>query len=309
MTASPSPLHVLLANRILSWLQVRRLPPAHHLAESALCEHFKVSRTPVRAALALLEQQGYVRHVPRRGYFTTEHPEGAGYALPEAEEERLYLTIAEDRVTRRLPAQVSEAELARRYQVSKRVLTHVLQRLLREGLVERRPGRGWMFAPVLDSKEAHDESYRFRLSIEPVALLEPGFELLDTVAERVEVRHRRILDGMVRSITPIELFEMNAEFHEMLAASSGNRFFLEAIRQQNRLRRFVNYHWTYGRERVMDTCREPLAVLEAVKAGDLVWASTLMRRHLEISSQVSPYGPAPGDGATPAAPARVIRLD
>lgn len=303
MTASPSPLHVLLANRILSWLQVRRLPPAHHLAESALCEHFKVSRTPVRAALALLEQQGYVRHVPRRGYFTTEHPEGAGYALPEAEEERLYLTIAEDRVTRRLPAQVSEAELARRYQVSKRVLTHVLQRLLREGLVERRPGRGWMFAPVLDSQQAHDESYRFRIALEPLALLEPMFALDEAAAARSEEKHRAIVEGRVRAITPVELFEMNAEFHEIIAAGAQNRFFLQAVQQQNRLRRFVNYHWIYGPERALRTCREHLAVLAAIRAGDRVWAATLLRQHLESTGRVSPYE----EGTS--APERLIRFD
>ena len=36
----------------------------------------------------------------------------------------------------------------------------------------------------------------------------------------------------------IALYEMNAAFHEGLAAASGNRYLLVAVQQQNRLRRF-----------------------------------------------------------------------
>lgn len=309
--SKPSNLHARLASQVLDYVDDHRLPAGSHLPEPELCKRFNVSRTPVRAALGLLESQGYVERVPRRGYFTVAGSRaGNGVDLPEAEEDRLYLRIAEDRVLKRLPPQNSEADLLRRYGVPRRVLIRVLQRLLREGLAERRPGRGWMFSPVLDSKRVHDESYRFRLVIEPAALLEKGFRLDQAAAARSEEKHMRILAGAVRQVTPIELFEMNAEFHELLAASSGNRFFLEAIRQQNRLRRFVNYHWTYGAERVLETCREHMDVLRAAKAGDMGWASSLLRRHLEVSSAVSPYpeGADSDDSAVGGTPERVIHL-
>ena len=307
----PSDLHAKLANQVLEHVQAHELPGGSHLAEPELCRQFNVSRTPIRAALGLLHEQGYVEHVPRRGYFTRRPPGAAsGDTLPEPGEERLYLEIAEDRVNQRLPSHNSEADLLRRYAVPRRVLTAVLQRLLREGLVQKRPGRGWMFTPVLDSRAMHDESYRFRLAVEPLALLEKTFRLDEEAAARCESQHERILSGAVREITPIQLFEMNAEFHELLAASSGNRFFLQAIRQQNRLRRFVNYHWTYGPERVIETCREHMEVLKATKAGDMGWASSLLRHHLEVSSTVSPYRDG-GNGSSDdmqGAPERIIRL-
>jgi DNA-binding GntR family transcriptional regulator len=153
-----------------------------------------------------------------------------------------------------------------------------------------------MFTPILDSKETHDESYRFRLAIEPQALLENSFELDQEAARACEAKHRQILDGTVRDVSAIELFEMNAEFHELLARSSGNRFFLQAIQQQNRLRRFVNYHWTYGADRVIATCREHMAILEAIQNGDRTWAANLLRRHIEISGSINPYeGALDGD--------------
>lgn len=308
----PSNLHAQLANQILEYIASSRLPADTHLPEPQLCSQFQVSRTPIRGALELLSEQGLVVHVPRRGYFTTP---GAEHRLeedlPESEEESLYLQIAEDRMNQRLPARNSEADLLRRYPVPRGVLIRVLQRLLRQGLVEKRPGRGWTFTPVLDSKKMHDESYRFRLAIEPLALLEESFSLDEEAAGRCAAKHRRILDGAVRQITPIELFEMNAEFHELLAASSGNRFFLQAIQQQNRLRRFVNYHWTYGADRVIKTCREHLEVLQAVREADMIWAATLLRRHLEVSSKVSPYADMQdaASAETSDAPERIIYLD
>ncbi len=302
--SGPSRLQEQLADAVLEYARDAGMTTGAHLPEPVLCERFKVSRTPVRAALSLLARRGYVRHVPRKGYFLARKPRGdrtAGTA--RSDEERLYLAIAEDRISRRLPDHVSEADLLRRYGVTRSLLGRVLQRLLHEGLVERRPGRGWMFAPVLDSQQAHDESYRFRIALEPLALLEPMFALDEAAAARSEEKHRAIVEGRVRAITPVELFEMNAEFHEIIAAGAQNRFFLQAVQQQNRLRRFVNYHWIYGPERALRTCREHLVVLAAIRAGDRVWAATLLRQHLESTGRVSPYE----EGTS--APERLIRFD
>jgi DNA-binding GntR family transcriptional regulator len=61
----PSSLHAQLANQVLEYLATRDLPPNSHVPEPELCERFHVSRTPVRGALKLLCEQGYVAHVPR----------------------------------------------------------------------------------------------------------------------------------------------------------------------------------------------------------------------------------------------------
>lgn len=246
--------------------------------------------------MVILENRGYLERVPHRGFFTRKKVnEEPAHSLRPGLDDELYLSIAEDRISRRLPKHVSEADLVRRYKAPKSTLTRALQRFLREGLVERRPGRGWTFTPVLDSEEAHSQSCRFRLAIEPQALLEPGFHLDENAARVVAEKHRRILDGNTRRISTIELFEMNAEFHELLARCSGNRFFLQAVQQQNRLRRFVNYHWTYGPERVIRTCQEHLSILEAIQMNNPTWAATLMRRHIEISASISPYDDVDAD--------------
>ena len=45
------------------------------LVETAIAEQLDVSRAPVREALAALEQEGIVTHVPRRGYFVVDFTE------------------------------------------------------------------------------------------------------------------------------------------------------------------------------------------------------------------------------------------
>src|SRR3546814_17878518 len=53
-----------------------------------------------------------------------------------------------------------------------------------------------------------------------------------------------------------------------LAVASGNRYFANAIQQQNRLRRFSNYDWVYGHERVVVSCSEHLEILDRLEAGE-----------------------------------------
>jgi DNA-binding GntR family transcriptional regulator len=79
----------------------------------------------------------------------------------------------------------------------------------------------------------------------------------------------------------VGFFEMNAGFHEGLARASGNRFIHLAIVQQNRVRRFSNYHWTLGAARVEANCRQHLEILDRLEAGENDVASVLLRRHIE----------------------------
>lgn len=48
-----------------------RLEPGRMLSENDICERFGVSRTPVRDALRLLQEQGFVETIPYRGTYVT----------------------------------------------------------------------------------------------------------------------------------------------------------------------------------------------------------------------------------------------
>jgi len=286
-----SPLQQRIAAQAVEWLRAQ--PSDVSVSEVGLAQQLGVSRTPVRAALALLARRGVLKRVPGAGYALR----GSGARLaaieldpPIKDADRVFLAIAKDRLEGRLPDAVSEADLMRRYEVTRPTILKVLARLAEVGQVERKTGHGWAFLSSINDVDTRLESYRFRLLIEPAGLTEPGFKLdADWLAD-MRARHEAMLAQPWRDSDAITLFELNAEFHEGLAAASGNRFFQMAMQQQNRLRRFVNVYWTHGPERVAVSCHEHLDILARLEAGDNDVAAALMRRHLQGASVLADPG-------------------
>jgi len=46
------------------------LRPNESINEASICKALEISRTPVREALMQLSHEGYIEHIPRRGFFT-----------------------------------------------------------------------------------------------------------------------------------------------------------------------------------------------------------------------------------------------
>ena len=86
-------LYLSIRNDILSW----KHSPNEILVEGKLAKQFNVSKTPVREALALLSQEGWVEVLPRVGYRVTPIRASDVEALFEmrlmAEQEAIRLTI------------------------------------------------------------------------------------------------------------------------------------------------------------------------------------------------------------------------
>jgi len=283
----PSPLQQKLAARIVD--AARAAVPGSALTELGLAQALGVSRSPVRAALAWLQDGGVMQRRPGSGWTLTGRAARApkiDLAAPVEEAERLFIAIARDRLQGTLPGDTTEADLMRRYAVTRPTVLKVLARLAEVGLVERKRGHGWSFPPAAYDDAARAESYAFRLLVEPAALLSPAFKLDPAWLAAMRSRHEAMLTQPWRDTSSVALFDLNAEFHEGLAAASGNRFFQMTIQQQNRLRRFVNVHWTYGPGRVQVSCREHLEILARAEAGQPEVAAALMRQHLVQASLV-----------------------
>jgi DNA-binding GntR family transcriptional regulator len=295
----PSKLQRKLAVQIAEFIRDNGLIDGGQLTELGLAEALNVSRTPVRAALEYLGGLGIVAaNGQRRGYKVIATPKALAEVASDSgddEDEALYLRIAGDYVNSRLPEQFSEADMMRQYGVGRGMLLRVLQRMARERVIERNPGYGWRFAPLLRSMESHDGSYRFRMVVEPAGILEPSFELDAAWAARTRKAHEGVLATPAGKLSMVRFFEVNADFHAGLAACSGNPFFHEAMLQQNQLRRFLSYAWELD-ERIAESCHEHMAILTALEAGEREWAATLMRRHLDLAQREKP---PPLAGETP----------
>lgn len=289
--AAPRARTTALARQILEIARRDGLAAGAHLPEVKLAERLGVSRSPVRAALALLKERGAVAPAPRQGYRLALDSTSADFAavsLPEPEEEVIYRDLVRARFANLVPPQLAVSDVMRRYGCDRATANRVLAQMSEEGVIERAAGRGYLFGPVLNDAGAYDESYRFRLLVEPAAVLEPGFRLEPRRLKALRGRHAALLAAGVENVPMAELFAADAEFHEAIGEACGNRFLAQAIRLQTRLRRLSEYENYNDRTRLSESCREHLAILDALEAGDCPRAAALLRRHIAVSQEVRP---------------------
>lgn len=287
----PSPLQIDIAKQLVCLIRDGRIAKGQHLTEQALAQQFGVSRSPVRAALKLLEDHGYVLSRTNAGV-------SVATTLPEREEddelsgdgnttEDLYRAILSDRAAGALGDILTEAELLARYDVTRSVLMRTLLRVNREGLIARRKGHGWTFLPALDSAAAKHDSYRFRMMVECGGLREKTFTIDAPALTRVRLSHEDFLRLPAVEQTSAAFFEMNAGFHELLAQFSGNRFVIQTVGHHNRLRRLEEFRRHADNPvNLRAPCQEHLDIIEALEASDTELAALLMHRHLMRASLI-----------------------
>ncbi|PAU75586.1 GntR family transcriptional regulator [Halomonas salipaludis] len=272
-----------IAGQIREYIFEKRFVVGEPLPERSLAEQLRVSRSPVREALRQLATEGIL--VTREGggftVATTEVNKGPLTLATNEEDEDIYLAIADDRLAGRLPDRVSENELMRRYQLPRGRLSKLLRRIAGEGWLERLPGHGWAFVPTLMSAAAYEESYRFRLLIEPAAILEQTFQLDQPLLERCRAQQQALLSASRHKAPPAQLFELNSKLHEAIAQCSGNPFILDALRRVNRLRRLIVYRRIRARPVDQSHCAEHIQLLDKLLEGDRGGAAELLRQHLE----------------------------
>lgn len=272
--------HQSLASKILRFVRTQGLGAGHHLTEASLQDHLAVSRGPIRAAMLELTRAGVLEQRPNRGFFVLDPAAENGPAADDAGDEQLYLALADDRFMRRLPDTVSEAQLMGRYDLTRVRLRRVLARIAAEGWIERREGRGWRFAALIDSIDAYRESYELREMLEPAGILSDRFRLDRPLLERLRGQQEMVRDGGWRSLGQFELFETNSVFHEGLASMAGNRFLLATIQRQNQLRRLVEYRQTLLRDQVRQQNGEHIEIIRLLAGGERRQAAAILSDHL-----------------------------
>jgi DNA-binding GntR family transcriptional regulator len=130
--------------------------------------------------------------------------------------------------------------------------------------VERLPGHGWQFLPVLTHGAA-------RLDREG---------LLKCRAEQ-----QALADGAAQWASPAQLFDANSRLHEVIAASSGNVFIQETLHKVNRLRRLMEYGKAVNRTGTAQRCREHLTLIDLLLADRREAAADFMRLHLRDAAR------------------------
>ena len=272
-----------MANQLLQLIRAKGMRLGDPLREEALASELAVSRTSIRGALRILGAQGILAARPRKGYVLKQNASEIGQEidLPASSDERLYFQIARDYLAGRLPESNTETELMRRYKASRHLVLAALALLSEEGIIHRGKGREWRFRDVLTSSRARAQSYELRLMIEPAALLLPSFAIARSDLNATRALQQKLYESVDPGASHREVFQTDAGFHELLAQLSRNHFVLATVRQQNRLRRLLEYESNLDAERVRTWCREHISVIDALLADDRHLAAKRLRQHLE----------------------------
>ncbi|WP_427911486.1 FCD domain-containing protein [Ramlibacter sp. MMS24-I3-19] len=276
--------------RILEFIREKGLPPGSHLPAQMLADGLRVSRSPVNQALGVLHEKGLLHREPNRGYFLAQEIELPAAQLAESlgldeggSISGVYFRVAEDRLQGLLPDTFSESLLKQRYGLTSAQLQALLHRMAQEGWVQKKPGYGWEFSPMLTTPESLLQSYRLRLALEPAALLEPGYRIAPDVLARCRAAEEHLLKGGIKTDTADQIHDRGVRFHEALVEGSGNPFFIDAIRRVNRVRRLLSYRSTQDRKRYRQHCEQHLAILDLLEQHRQAEAADALREHLSAT--------------------------
>src|SRR5262249_1119931 len=121
-----------IANEISLLVTSGELNVGDHVKTQQLADRFGVSRSPVREAMEILAGQGLLEQKENRGFFVKEPPGAIAERVREDAEPfevaNDYQRLAEDWLTDRIPAEVTEQTLRERYELTKSQLNDVLMR-------------------------------------------------------------------------------------------------------------------------------------------------------------------------------------
>jgi DNA-binding GntR family transcriptional regulator len=282
------PLDAAIPARIAELIESEGWPVGSHLPAQRLADRLRVSRSPINEALRVLHEKGVLQREPNRGYFIARKISSPALQTLDAlgllnasGADSLYFRIADDRLRGSLPDEFTETFLRKTYAAPQGDVDAVLARIAAEGWAEKKPGYGWAFSAMLTTPDSLLQSYRMRLTLEPAALLEPGYQLLPAAIERCRAAEQHLLNGGIESDTPLQLHERGVRFHETLVEGSGNAFFIDAIRRVNRVRRLLSYRSMQDRKRYKEHARQHLRLLDLLQKGRNDDAAEVMREHLQ----------------------------
>ena len=174
--------------------------------------------------------------------------------------------------------QLNEAELARRFGVSRGPLREAMQRLIQDGLLENRPHRG-VFVPELTDEDLAD-IYFAREAIETAALrrIMAAGEAA-SVSRRLTTEVDRMVDALRRDDWDT-VVEHDLRFHTQLVDSANShrlsRMYSVLI-AETRLCLHMLVSGFAGRK---DFIEEHVALVERLAAEDAAGAQRAIRKHL-----------------------------
>ncbi|MDZ4818614.1 MAG: GntR family transcriptional regulator [Planctomycetota bacterium] len=236
---------------------------------------YKVSVTPVRAAVQSLIEEGYLEKGQNRRLSVVSARAGAIESVePPAQPTDYYKVISEDLIRESLNGEaiiLREEVTAEKYGISRSLLRQVFMRLAGDGLLKHQPRRGWQLRPL---RQADLNAYgEVRLLLECKALEAAWPRLVDEDIHSMLEQNR--LPGPNG-----EEPHSDESLHGYLITKANNPYITDFFERHGKYYNVV-FQWEgIGRPATIETVRQHRAILEALLNRDRIGAEQALRAHL-----------------------------
>ena len=175
---------------------------------------------------------------------------------------------------------LGEVELADRLGVSRTPVREALQRLAADGLVEIVPRRGARVVELTTDELEH--IFELRARVEGMAARRAADSITDDELDHLEALAEQIalfaLPGPSQDLDTV--YELNARFHEGLAAASRSSTVAATIDGLFHTVAVLRTLSGFDADAVRRSVAHHLEIVAALRARDGAWAESVMRSHL-----------------------------
>jgi len=248
------------------------------LTLDSLAEHYDVSLTPVRTAVAELIGEGLLEKGSNHRLFCKSprpHAARVGRELKLPEPPRdPYEIIASDLVLLSLRGEaiyLREEATAEKYGISRSAIRNILHRLAGEGVLDHIPRRGWRLRPFQqDDLQAFIE-VREVLELKALELAGPKLD---------EIELQRMLELNASPVPANNSLTVDESLHEYLISTAGNTYIKDFFARQGRYYRLL-FEWEDRDDAVaIETMRQHHEILTALVEKNWSAARKALSHHI-----------------------------
>ena len=258
-------------------LKSGRALPAQ-LTLDSLAEHYKVSFSPVRTAVAELIDEGLLEKGSNRRLVVSTCPETEmgsppPASLPEQPFDS-FEVIANDLVQMSLrgePVHLREEATAEKYGISRSAIRNILHRLAGEGVLDHIPRRGWRLRPFREDDLKAFVEVREVLELKAMSLAWPKLD--DAALERMLGLNRppdSAEDGP----------HIDESLHHYLIHTAGNAYIQDFFARQGRYYRLFFKWEDRDLPTALETIRQHREILKALIHRDRPAAQAALSHHI-----------------------------
>lgn len=245
------------------------------LTIDALSEHYQVSFSPVRTAIAGLIDEGLVVKGPNRRLMAVPQPRSAGRSpKPPKLPPDHFAIISHDLVKLSLQGNVvilREEATAEKYGISRSAIRSILHRLAGEGVLDHVPRRGWRLRPFRSEDLQSFIEVREVLELKALDLAFPKLATSDL---------QRMLDATPLPVSPSEPLRIDESLHEYIISLAGNNYIRDFFERQGRYYRLLFQWEDHDPTVALETIRQHREILTALLQRNWSAARSALSRHI-----------------------------